>query len=75
MVSGELTPNNINALSIIQEGEMYILEDAEFRDTKVGLDVDEINYINEIPNDGHDWDGWMNENGSFFHLSGHIHFD
>ena len=42
MVSGELTPNNINALSIIQEGEMYILEDAEFRDTKVGLDEENI---------------------------------
>ena len=72
---GELTPKNVNALSIIQEGEMYTLEDAEFIDTKVVLDEDEINYINEIPNDGHDWDGWMNENGSVLNLGGHIHFD
>ena len=71
----ELIPSNVIAASVIQEGQMYILEEAKFKDTGDYLDKDDIDFINVIPNDGNDWDRWLNDWGSSFNLSGHIHFD
>lgn len=71
----ELVPSNVKATSVIQDGQMYILEEAIFKDTGDYLDKSDIDFINVIPDDGNDWDRWLMDWGSSFHLSGHIHFD
>ena len=67
-----LVPNNVISISVIQEGEMYTLEDAKFKDTGDILDEDEVEFINEIPNN--DWDIWLNESGSYHNPQGYVHF-
>ena len=40
----ELVPRNVKATSVIQEGEMYILEEAIFKDTGDYLDKSDIDF-------------------------------
>ena len=67
-----LVPNNVISISVIQEGQMYTLEDAKFKDTGDILDEDEIEFINEIHN--YDRDIWLNESGSYHIPQVYVHF-
>ena len=69
----QLIPNNVEATSVIQEGEMYTLEEAKYKDTGIFLEDWEVEYINLTPT--MEWDIWINDNGSVLNPGGHIHFD